>query len=109
MITFQTVVINGKQVGEIANGVYISHRKYSKHFFKKYSGYAISEAILKYLEAINCNIICIIDDELHKTFFATPNDFKEHGKVIPYSMGKTDNQVCLGINYFKMKRWNREG
>jgi hypothetical protein len=24
-------------------------------------------------------------------------------------MGKTDNQVCLGINYFKMKRWNREG
>lgn len=61
MENINEVRFSSKVVGDIVDGIYITRRIPSKHFFRKGLGYPISVTILKLLAANKVNKIRIIE------------------------------------------------
>lgn len=98
-----TITVNGrtKQVGYIAGSTYYTPRLRSKHFFKKYNGYAISTAVLDILKFNYIETVVVIEKDTGKKYYTELNNFFEHGRTIPVRMSKEDNQIVLDIKWFK--------
>ena len=94
----ENIEINGKVVGCIYNGTYISERK-PEHFMWKFQGYGISEDVLQYLNKNNIKKVKIIYyGKLGKKILtAMVDDYfkssKTHNFILPN--GKNDKQYFL--------------
>lgn len=64
----QKLKVNGKIVGEVKNGVYLTVRDKNKHFFWKGKGYPISESVLKRLKELEVKVIRIVEKPSGKVF-----------------------------------------
>ncbi len=63
--------INGKNVGELNNGIFFKEVKFSKHFFRKAKAFGVSAEIIGDLRKNDCHTIRIIDTE-NKEIWETP-------------------------------------
>jgi hypothetical protein len=86
---------DGKPVGEIKDGEFIKHVKFSRHFFKKYQGWSIDLAILKNLQTKGIKVIRIIEEEYKKTYLIDIETYLANG--IPYQ-----EQIVLPLKEFNM-------
>jgi len=101
------IEVNGrrKQTGFIIGNAYYSPRKKSKHFFRKYNGYAISTAVLFALkESGVVDYIVIVDTENNLEHLVNLDDFVNNGIKVAGRGYRSDNQIVLPIDKFKTRR-----
>lgn len=93
----EPIDILGKEMGVInkTKNAYITRRKRTEHYFRKYKGYGISTAILDKLKERNIeNIILIeITKKGEKVLRTTRQEFYKNG--IRHKNKEADNQIIL--------------
>ena len=89
------ILVNGRVVGDIENGIYVSKRK-TNHLMWKYQGFGMSEELLLYLKKNGIKTTKIIYDET-KFFVASVEEYLKSDKthIFIHPDGKKDKQYFL--------------
>ena len=91
-----------KTVGQIIDGTLgVFNRKKSKHYFRKYDGWAVSTSALELLEKYQVPYVIIKERENQEIFQASVKKFKEKGQVLHPNLTKEDEQVVLPQSEFQ--------
>lgn len=75
---------------------YLSVRSYGQHYFKKYGGYAVSEAILERAQRDNVDWVLIWESDRQRTYVWRLTDYLAADNVNPRWTPTSDAQKVLG-------------
>jgi len=91
-----------KQIGYIDGERYVTDRDTKKHWFRKYSGWAISKGVLDALKSRLINTIIIRVKNSKTLYLTTREQYEIWGTIIPAKMSKEDTQVVLSLEHFEV-------
>jgi len=97
--------LGDRRVGKITTSmegkkVFISYRDRQHHFFRKYSGFGIAEALLDFLEDNQFNEIHIRIGK-RETLISNLTEWREHGR--PYKHQNFEAQIILPEKHMTKK------
>lgn len=91
------VCLNQKIIGSITDGIFNKEVIKSRHFFRKYNGYAISLSTLEELRDGGVTQIRVFEKDTNKVFICNLDEYFKFG--IEYT-DKNDEQLVLSICHF---------
>jgi hypothetical protein len=91
----ENVYLEGKIIGEICDGIYVSHRETKKHFYIKRRGYPISDSVLQYLKSKNVSRIRIV--EKGKSIKVFQCLLEKYLNAELFKEGEFDSQRCVPL------------
>jgi hypothetical protein len=98
-----TFWIEDKQIGSLMGvgketTAYVSNRKRHEHYFRKFKGWGIAEAVLDWLIEHDVPLIIIRDTHSGEILTANVHLYKKHG--IPYQKLPYEPQMVLPEKHF---------
>ena len=81
-----------KTLGYLYNRNLIMPRKRSKHFFRMFKGWGISEDALDILIVTGIREMRIVEEEKNETFIIKPEEWRRNG--IPHEFGDEKQLIC---------------
>ena len=93
------IIVYGREVGTVVGDTLITVRNSTKHYFRKYSGYALSKKTIEQAIEQGANKVIIDVVDTHETYEANLENFIKKG--IRWTDQKYDEQMVLPLYHWR--------